>query len=398
MSAALYPNDKTAAPAVLRGCAANQPDRFERPRDFNGRFARRTYGVGERPVRLRRRWTLGVTALAAVALPAFAAPGGWGDGWDRFSIADAGSQDSAAAAMPFEQAGASFPGSAFYYLDNTRAPLRVGEGIRSDADDVPSGPTLGAGPAARALRIDNSGVDRSRALQCMTAAIYYEAASEPDAGQRAVAQVVLNRVAHPAYPKTVCGVVYEGSERPTGCQFSFTCDGSLVRRPQRLFWDRAENVARAALAGYVYSPVGLATHYHTVQVSPYWAPSLNYLGTIGAHRFYSFKGAAGNPATFRFAYFGGEPIAAPHPRSDSSSAAAAAAALDPVALQRAFGLAEPARLVADPQIAPASAPVYSSQVEQRGGDALYRAQNLPSSQGIKAEYVNSGRWIAAPHD
>ena len=119
----------------------------------------------------------------------------------------------------------------------------------------------------------------------MTAAVYYEARSEPDIGQRAVAQVVLNRVAHPAYPNTVCGVVYQGSQRKTGCQFSFTCDGSFARRPNTMFWERARQVALAALGGYVHRPAGLATHYHTVQIYPYWAPSLNYLGKIGAHRF-----------------------------------------------------------------------------------------------------------------
>ncbi len=174
---------------------------------------------------------------------------------------------------------------------------------------------------------------------------------------------------------------------------------SLARRPQRLFWDRAENVARAALAGYVYAPVGLATHYHTVQVSPYWAPSLHYLSTIGAHRFYSLRGAAGSPATFRYAYFGGEAVAAPHRHDDSARAAAAAAALDPLAVQRAFGLVE-----AKPVTAPAEditsthLPAYSSEVAARGGEALYRAQNLPVSQGIKAEYANSGRWIANPQN
>lgn len=365
---------------------------WERPRDFVGRFPRRARGIGQSSARIHRSWTLAVAALAAVALPAFAAP-------DRFAIADAVTSEQGVSPMPFEQVGASFPGSAFYYLDNEAAPVRVGEGIHSDADDGVTGRAGGAGPIARAFRIDNSGVDRTRALQCLTAAIYYEAASEADAGQRAVAQVVLNRVAHPSYPKTVCGVVYQGSERSTGCQFSFTCDGALMRRPQRLFWDRAENVARAALAGYVYAPVGLATHYHTVQVSPYWAPSLHYLSTIGAHRFYSLRGAAGSPATFRYAYFGGEPVAAPHRHDDSARAAAAAAALDPLAVQRAFGLVE-----AKPVTAPAEditsthLPAYSSEVAARGGEALYRAQNLPASEGIKAEYANSGRWIANPQN
>lgn len=384
--------------AVVAGMVAginpgmNLGDDMVRPRDFAARLPRRSHGVGEVPLRLRRRWTLGVTALAAIALPAFAAPGGW----DHFAIADAASGEDAALPMPFEQAGASFPGSAFYYLDDEQLPLRVGEGVRSDADDVAAGPVS---PAARPLRIDNSGVDRTRALQCLTAAVYYEAASEPDAGQRAVAQVVLNRVAHPAYPNTVCGVVYQGSERSTGCQFSFTCDGALARRPNRLFWERAETVARAALAGYVYAPVGLATHYHTVQVSPYWAPSLNYLGTIGAHRFYAFRGAAGSAATFRYAYMGGEPLAAPHPRNDVVDAAAAAAVLDPLAVQRSFGPVPAAPSVTTDKSAPAApapAPLYSSEVQQRGGDSLYRAQNLPQSQGIKAEYANSGRWIDSP--
>lgn len=366
---------------------------FVRPCDFTGRFARRAHGAGRRPIVLRRRWSVGVAALAAVALPALAAPESWGS----FAIADAGNAGSATLPMPFEQAGASFPGSAFYYLDAASVPLQVGEGIHSDADDKASGPL----PMARPMIVDNSGVDRTRALQCMTAAIYYEAASEPDAGQRAVAQVVLNRVAHPAYPKSVCGVVYQGSEKPTGCQFSFACDGALARRPNRMFWERAENVARQALGGYVYTPVGLATHYHTVQVNPYWAPSLQYLGTIGAHRFYTFRGAAGSPATFRFAYLGGEPMAAPHPRDDTRDAAAAAAVADPLAVQRAFANAAAATADGPVPVTPAAAtsapaPVYARDVQQRGGDALYTAQNLPGTQGVKPEYANSGRWIATP--
>lgn len=356
-----------------------------RPRDFSARLPRRPRAGGAAPHRLRRRWTLGVATLAAVALPAFAAP-------ERFAIADAVSQDSSIDPMPFEQAGGSFPGSAFYYLDAEAPMPQVGEGIRSDADDAMPGSMPAPSPAARPLRIDNSGVDRTRALQCLTAAIYYEAASEPDAGQRAVAQVVLNRVAHPAYPSTVCGVVYQGSERSTGCQFSFTCDGSLARRPSPMFWRRAEEVARQALAGYVYAPAGLATHYHTVQVSPYWAPSLHYLGTIGLHRFYSFNGAAGRPAAFRYAYLGGEPIAAPHPRAPE---ALTAPALDPLAVQRAFE-SRPSTTITTASPAAATVPAYASALRERGGEALFEARNLPQTQGIKPEYANSGRWIAQP--
>jgi spore germination cell wall hydrolase CwlJ-like protein len=89
-----------------------------------------------------------------------------------------------------------------------------------------------ANPGARPfLLAAASEADRARSIECLTAAIYYEAATEPLDGQRAVAQVVLNRVRHPAYPSTVCGVVFEGARRITGCQFTFTCDGSLRRPP-----------------------------------------------------------------------------------------------------------------------------------------------------------------------
>ncbi|GGZ09697.1 cell wall hydrolase [Novosphingobium colocasiae] len=374
----------------------SRPDAFEpeaeRPGDFAAVFTRKGGMTGRSGSLLDKRWSLGVTALAVVALPAFAAQGTW----DRFSIGNAVATDATVEPMPFEQAGASFPGSAFYYLQLDPPVPQIGEGIHSDAEDAPNDP---AGiPVARAMRIDNSGVDRTRAEQCLTAAIYYEAASEPDSGQRAVAQVVLNRVAHPAYPNTVCGVVYQGSERSTGCQFSFTCDGSLARGPVALFWDRARAVARAALAGYVYAPVGLATHYHTVQVHPYWAASLDYLGTIGAHRFYAFQGAAGRPGTFRFAYFGGEPLPAPHPRATVETPLPTT--LDPVAIERAFAAADQGTRTgaATPPPAAFAQPRYSEDVKARGGDTLYQARNLPETQGIKAEYANSGRWLTQQAD
>jgi hypothetical protein len=142
------------------------------------------------------------------------------------------------------------------------------------------------------------------ALDCLTAAVYYEAASESAQGQRAVAQVVLNRMRHPLFPKSVCGVVYQGSERSTGCQFSFTCDGSLARPPSRAGWDRAARIASAALNGAVEPSVGMATHYHTVRVVPYWADSLTKLGTVGAHIFYRWPGFLGKRAAFTGRYVG----------------------------------------------------------------------------------------------
>jgi hypothetical protein len=130
-----------------------------------------------------------------------------------------------------------------------------------------------------------------RALQCLTEAIYYEARSESEDGQRAVAQVVLNRVRHPSYPNSVCGVVYQGSERRTGCQFSFTCDGSMGRIADGASWARAQRIAGAALRGAVYRPVGLALNYHTTAIRPYWAPSLVRQAVIGAHIFYTRPGS-----------------------------------------------------------------------------------------------------------
>jgi hypothetical protein len=149
--------------------------------------------------------------------------------------------------------------------------------------------------------------DRRRAADCLTAAVYYEARSEDANGQRAVAQVVLNRVRDRAFPASVCGVVYQGSQRRTGCQFSFTCDGSMAARREPGAWERARGVAEAALAGQVYAPVGSATHYHTTAVSPWWAPSLARIGLVGSHIFYRWRGALERALTFRQAYAGTEP-------------------------------------------------------------------------------------------
>lgn len=164
-----------------------------------------------------------------------------------------------------------------------------------------------AAVAARPFTLHAAGVlDEARAVDCLTAAVYYEAAMESTDGQRAVAQVVLNRMRHPAYPKTVCGVVFQGSTRKTGCQFSFTCDGSLGRRPSEAGWARARAVAVAALNGYVMRQVGNATHYHANYVAPYWSPSLLKIGTIGAHIFYRWTGGWGQPPAFSGTYAGGE--------------------------------------------------------------------------------------------
>ena len=149
----------------------------------------------------------------------------------------------------------------------------------------------------------------TNAQRCLTQAIYYEAATESDAGKAAVAQVILNRMKHPAYPNTVCGVIYQGSSRP-GCQFSFACDGSMRRPPMPSLWRRSAEIARAALSGHVETSVGMATHYHADYVLPRWAPKLTKIEQIGAHIFYRWPGSWGKPRAFSDAYAGAEWIPA----------------------------------------------------------------------------------------
>ena len=168
----------------------------------------------------------------------------------------------------------------------------------------------GANPAAPQFAFKGNAAARAQALECLSSAVYYEAGNQDSDGQRAVAQVVLNRVRHPAFPASVCGVVYQGSTQPTGCQFTFTCDGSLNRQPDAEGWRRASQIAGAALSGAVYAPVGLATHYHADYVVPYWASSLTKNAIVGAHIFYRWAGGWGRPAAFTNVYAGHEPSAA----------------------------------------------------------------------------------------
>jgi len=161
-------------------------------------------------------------------------------------------------------------------------------------------------PAGRfVLRADAD--SKTRALDCLTQAVYYEAAGEGADGGRAVAQVVLNRMKHPGYPASVCGVIYQGSDRLTGCQFTFTCDGSLLRAPVASLWARSRKIAEEALAGKVFGPVGHATHYHADYVLPYWADSLDKSVQIGRHIFYRFRSTAGDSRAFFQRYAGTEP-------------------------------------------------------------------------------------------
>lgn len=340
-----------------------------------------------------------------------------------------GNSTGNAAARPLGQAErpeTNFPGSAFYYLDSdytkSAANAPIDAGLTDSAmmpGDMPFdggsfSTAIGGGAAPFVLSAGSA--NYGRALKCLTDAIYYEAANEPDAGQRAVAQVILNRMRHPSYPNSICGVIYQGSERRTGCQFSYACDGSMARIPVRPAWYRAQRVAMAALGGSVYTPVGMATHYHATYVYPYWAPSLNFIGTIGAHRFYSWKGSAGRPSAFFSRYANAEPFPGPKPRAWTPDTTPV---LDPIQLQKKYekdyaaialkAEAEaraaaakngapyadiaPARQPATPKFAP---PQYSREAQARGGESNYSGQRLPQATNIKPEYQESGTWKAQP--
>lgn len=126
-------------------------------------------------------------------------------------------------------------------------------------------------------------------LDCLAKAVYYEARSEPIQGQIAVAEVVMNRVNDSRYPKTVCGVVYQqGKNRDVGCQFTFTCDGSLLEAPEGAAWDRARDIALNVAMGFARPVTNHATHYHTEYVQPYWSAAMVQTVRVGQHIFYRF--------------------------------------------------------------------------------------------------------------
>lgn len=279
---------------------------------------------------------------------------------------------AAAAIDPAEQPGDNFPGSAFFFAEGAFDPVPGAETLRTQ--QVLGLDSVSAAPSARFQGL--TALDRYRALNCLTSAIYYEAGNEPEDGQRAVAQVVLNRVRNPLWPGSVCGVVYQGSERiDYRCQFTFACDGSMARTPLPSAWVRARRIAQEALAGRVYAPVGLATHYHTLAVRPDWSSSLRPVAVIGAHIFYRNPGLNGSAAAFNAVYRGYESISGP------------------------ARTVWPAKLVAPPEMlgAAATPPALSTpapSLPAPGGWALpapsMSPDGLPQST-IRPEYRNSGR-------
>lgn len=168
---------------------------------------------------------------------------------------------------------------------------------------VTTSPSLLSGPAAAPFRLAGA-LESSRDLDCLTAAVYYEAGSDTAAGQAAVAQVVLNRVRHPSFPKTVCGVVYQGAAAGH-CQFSFICNGVMRRTKSPAMWDNARKVAARALGGYVMAEAGEAVSFHAAYLGHLWS-NMQAVGRIGAHQFYRFGAHGGGAGAFQGGVYAAE--------------------------------------------------------------------------------------------
>jgi len=239
----------------------------------------------------------------------------------------------------------------------------------------------GSNPIAPPFVAQWLGASLADATKCLAAAVYYEAASEPMAGQRAVAQVVLNRLRNPRYPKTICEVVYQGAERPTGCQFSFACDGSARRVPSASGWAIATAVATSVLNGVTSAEAGQATHYHTLAVFPAWAPQLAKIGIIGHHVFYRPPGHS---------TFGYDMITKAPPEAVPIVVADPAALIAEIAAPAGVPIAEasvPARI--DEVLSPAQ-----SQ-DVRDGPAATR-RSIPSSEPRPPESASQTRQSVFP--
>ncbi len=140
---------------------------------------------------------------------------------------------------------------------------------------------------AELLGLDINPKERARAERCLANAVYFESRSEPLRGQFAVAQVVMNRVFSPFYPKDVCSVVYQNANRHLSCQFTFACDGKSKAILDRGAWARASRIAKQTLDGKLWVPeVAKSTHYHALYVRPAWIHEMRRLFKTGVHLFY----------------------------------------------------------------------------------------------------------------
>jgi spore germination cell wall hydrolase CwlJ-like protein len=142
-------------------------------------------------------------------------------------------------------------------------------------------------PLSPAQRLELQGKEYDKAEKCLAQAIYFEARNEPARGQQAVAQVVLNRVFSPYYPKDVCSVVYQNAHRHLSCQFTFACDGKPESVNEHGAWARASRIATQTLNAKVWLPeVDKATHYHAAYVRPNWIRDMKVMVRYGLHTFY----------------------------------------------------------------------------------------------------------------
>lgn len=250
--------------------------------------------IEKRPLGSRRLSRILVTAFSAVALVAVG-----------FAMRSA--KNTLPITAHLRAATASRSAAAVNALPppNLLKPLSPGQAAVENAER-PFVNRPDSGAKSFVLRTDAA--DRDRAVTCLAQAVYYEAAGEGTDGGRAVAQVVLNRLRHPGYPSTICGVVYEGGDRLTGCQFSFVCDGSMQRVPVPWLWTRSRQIAEEALKGRVFAQVGHATHYHADYVSPFWADSLDKSAQVGRHIFYRLRSAFGEERAFSQRYRGIEQL------------------------------------------------------------------------------------------
>jgi hypothetical protein len=168
-------------------------------------------------------------------------------------------------------------------------------------------------PLSPAQRLELAGKEYDKAEKCLTQAIYFEARNEPARGQQAVAQVVLNRVFSPYYPKDVCSVVYQNAHRHLSCQFTFACDGKPESVNERGAWARANRIAKQTLDARVWLPeVNKATHYHAAYVRPNWIRDMKVMVRYGLHTFYRPRnwGDSSNEAHWGTASNSVKPVAA----------------------------------------------------------------------------------------
>ncbi|GAA0868911.1 cell wall hydrolase [Brevundimonas basaltis] len=241
--------------------------------------------------------------------------------------------------------------------------------------------------AAQPFRLGGA-LDASRDLECLTQAAYYEARGEGRDGMRAVAQVVLNRARHRAFPNSVCGVVFQGAGRRTGCQFSFTCNGSMRGPVNRAAWNRARDVASAALSGAVEARVGNATHFHTTGVSPRWRHSLVRVSQVGDHLFYRFGGRSGSGAAFTYA-------ARPSTDADVSAPQLVQASLDPSGAVRDAGAIAYNLLLAQEGRTP-SAPAEAAAATPAPAAPAATTPTSPAPAAKVAQPVGASASVATP--